>query len=77
MYCFHLNHYIFQVIDPWAGSYAMEALTNEMYEAGKTIIDEVESMGGMAKAVASGEFIVLLVYCVVCDELFESVALYS
>ncbi|XP_042220504.1 methylmalonyl-CoA mutase, mitochondrial-like [Homarus americanus] len=43
-----------KVIDPWAGSYAMEALTNEVYEAGKAIIDEVESMGGMAQAVASG-----------------------
>lgn len=32
----------------------MESLTNEVYEAGKAIIDEVEEMGGMAKAVASG-----------------------
>lgn len=43
-----------KVIDPWAGSYAMESLTNEVYDAAKEIIDEVESMGGMAKAVASG-----------------------
>ncbi|XP_047477554.1 methylmalonyl-CoA mutase, mitochondrial-like [Penaeus chinensis] len=43
-----------KIIDPWAGSYAMEALTNEVYDAAKDIIDEVESMGGMAKAVASG-----------------------
>ncbi|XP_053650705.1 methylmalonyl-CoA mutase, mitochondrial isoform X2 [Cherax quadricarinatus] len=43
-----------KIIDPWAGSYAMEALTNEVYTAGKAIIDEVEDMGGMAKAVASG-----------------------
>ncbi|XP_042874391.1 methylmalonyl-CoA mutase, mitochondrial-like [Penaeus japonicus] len=43
-----------KVIDPWAGSYAMEAMTNEVYNAAKEIIDEVESMGGMAKAVASG-----------------------
>ncbi|XP_069181961.1 methylmalonyl-CoA mutase, mitochondrial [Procambarus clarkii] len=43
-----------KIIDPWAGSYAMEALTNEVYEAGKVIIDMVEEMGGMAKAVASG-----------------------
>lgn len=43
-----------KVIDPWAGSYAMESLTEEVYKAGKTIIDEVEAMGGMAKAVASG-----------------------
>lgn len=45
---------LLQIIDPWAGSYAMEALTNDVYEAGKAIIDEVEEMGGMAKAVASG-----------------------
>ncbi|KAK7077053.1 hypothetical protein SK128_015120 [Halocaridina rubra] len=43
-----------KIIDPWAGSYAMEALTDEVYKAGKAIIDEVEAMGGMAKAVASG-----------------------
>ncbi|XP_068244660.1 methylmalonyl-CoA mutase, mitochondrial-like [Palaemon carinicauda] len=43
-----------KVIDPWAGSYAMESLTEEVYNAGKAIIDEVEAMGGMAKAVASG-----------------------
>lgn len=43
-----------KVIDPWAGSYMMESLTNEVYLKGKHIIDEVEKMGGMAKAVASG-----------------------
>ncbi|CAL8147565.1 unnamed protein product [Orchesella dallaii] len=43
-----------KVIDPWAGSYMMEALTDEVYAKGKQIIDEVEKMGGMAKAVASG-----------------------
>lgn len=43
-----------KVIDPWAGSYAMEALTEEVYNAGLAIIQEVEAMGGMAKAVASG-----------------------
>lgn len=43
-----------KIIDPWAGSYAMEALTNEVYDSAKEIIDEVESMGGMAKAVGSG-----------------------
>jgi methylmalonyl-CoA mutase len=45
---------ITKVADPWGGSYMMEALTNELYNEAKTIIDEVESMGGMAKAVASG-----------------------
>lgn len=42
------------VIDPWGGSYLMEALTNEVYEEAKKIVEEVESMGGMAKAVESG-----------------------
>ena len=32
----------------------MEALTNEVYTKGRQIVDEVEKMGGMAKAVASG-----------------------
>lgn len=42
------------VIDPWGGSYMMESLTNEVYEEARKVIDEIESMGGMAKAVASG-----------------------
>ncbi|MPC42364.1 putative methylmalonyl-CoA mutase, mitochondrial [Portunus trituberculatus] len=45
-----------KIIDPWAGSYAMEALTNEVYQAGKSVIEEVEAMGGMAKAVESGKY---------------------
>jgi methylmalonyl-CoA mutase len=32
----------------------MESMTNDMFDAAKKIVDEVESMGGMAKAVASG-----------------------
>ncbi|XP_063887775.1 methylmalonyl-CoA mutase, mitochondrial-like [Scylla paramamosain] len=43
-----------KIIDPWAGSYAMETLTNEVYQAGRSVIEEVEAMGGMAKAVESG-----------------------
>ncbi|OXA56817.1 Methylmalonyl-CoA mutase, mitochondrial [Folsomia candida] len=42
------------VIDPWAGSFMMESLTEEVYQKAKQIVDEVEEMGGMAKAVASG-----------------------
>ena len=45
---------ITKVIDPWAGSYMMENLTEEVYQEAKKIIEEVEDMGGMAKAVASG-----------------------
>lgn len=43
-----------KVIDPWGGSYMMESLTDELYNEAMKIIDEVESMGGMAKAVAEG-----------------------
>ncbi|KAK2727793.1 hypothetical protein QYM36_008322 [Artemia franciscana] len=43
-----------KVIDPWAGSYMMETLTEEVYVKANQIIDEVEKMGGMVKATASG-----------------------
>src|SRR5664279_802945 len=46
--------HITSVIDPWAGSYAMEALTQQMADAAWTIIEEIEVMGGMTKAVQSG-----------------------
>ncbi len=46
--------HITNVIDPWAGSYMMEKLTQDMADAAWTIIEEVESMGGMTKAVDSG-----------------------
>ncbi|XP_054706375.1 methylmalonyl-CoA mutase, mitochondrial-like [Uloborus diversus] len=42
------------VIDPWGGSYMMESLTNDIYEEAKKVIQEIEEMGGMAKAVISG-----------------------
>merc|ERR1719510_511876 len=45
---------ISNVIDPWGGSYFMESLTKQVYDEGKKLIDEIEGMGGMAKAVASG-----------------------
>jgi len=45
---------ITKVIDPWAGSFMMESLTEEVYQEAKRIVEEVEEMGGMAKAVASG-----------------------
>ena len=40
--------------DPWGGSYMMESLTDEMYNAALKIIKEIDELGGMAKAVASG-----------------------
>ncbi|KNC99720.1 methylmalonyl-CoA mutase, mitochondrial [Spizellomyces punctatus DAOM BR117] len=46
--------FIPKVADPWGGSYLMESLTNELFDRAHAIIAEVESMGGMAKAVASG-----------------------
>jgi len=46
--------HITNVIDPWAGSYAMERLTQDMADAAWAIIEEVEAMGGMVKAVDSG-----------------------
>jgi len=46
--------HITQVIDPWAGSYMMEKLTQDMADAAWKIIEEVDAMGGMTKAVDSG-----------------------
>jgi methylmalonyl-CoA mutase len=42
------------VIDPWAGSYMMEKLTQDMADKAWKIIEEVQAMGGMTKAVGSG-----------------------
>jgi methylmalonyl-CoA mutase len=46
--------HITDVIDPWAGSYMMEKLTQEMADAASAIIAEVDAMGGMTRAVDSG-----------------------
>jgi methylmalonyl-CoA mutase len=46
--------HICSVIDPWAGSYLMERLTQEMADAAGAIIAEVEAQGGMTRAVESG-----------------------
>lgn len=46
--------HITNVIDPWAGSYLMEKLTQDMADAAWAIIEEVEAMGGMTRAVDSG-----------------------
>ncbi len=42
------------VIDPWAGSYFMESLTESVYQAANELIDEVEELGGMTKAIEQG-----------------------
>jgi methylmalonyl-CoA mutase len=46
--------HITSVVDPWAGSYMMETLTQQMADQAWAIIEEVEGMGGMTKAVDSG-----------------------
>ena len=45
---------ITHVIDPLAGSFYVESLTSEMAEKAWALMEEVEAMGGMTKAVASG-----------------------
>ena len=45
---------ITKVIDPWGGSYMMESLTKEIAEKAWTLIEEIESQGGMVKAIESG-----------------------
>lgn len=45
---------ITRVIDPWGGSYYVEALTAELFNKGWQHIEEVEEMGGMTKAIESG-----------------------
>jgi methylmalonyl-CoA mutase len=42
------------VVDPWGGSYFMESLTESVYAAANELIDEVEAMGGMTKAIVAG-----------------------
>ncbi|MDA0191729.1 MAG: methylmalonyl-CoA mutase family protein, partial [Proteobacteria bacterium] len=46
--------HICSVVDPWAGSYMMEKLTQDMADKAWSIIQEIEAMGGMTKAVESG-----------------------
>ena len=41
-------------IDPWGGSYYVESLTNELVHKAWALIQEIESMGGMAKAIETG-----------------------
>ena len=41
-------------IDPWAGSYYVESLTNELAEKAWSHIEEIEKLGGMAAAIETG-----------------------
>ena len=43
-----------KIIDPWGGSYYVESLTNEIIRRAWAHIQEVESLGGMAKAISTG-----------------------
>jgi len=45
---------ITKVVDPWAGSYMMEKLTQDMADKAWAIIEEVDALGGMTRAVESG-----------------------
>ncbi|OKL38057.1 methylmalonyl-CoA mutase [Domibacillus mangrovi] len=45
---------ITNVIDPWGGSYYVEALTNELMERAWAHIEEIEELGGMTKAIETG-----------------------
>ncbi|MGD0801068.1 MAG: methylmalonyl-CoA mutase [Terracidiphilus sp.] len=45
---------ITRFVDPWAGSYYVERLTHELMHEAWELIEEVESLGGMAKAIETG-----------------------
>ena len=45
---------ICRAIDPWAGSYYVEKLTHEIAHRAWTLIEEVEKLGGMSKAIETG-----------------------
>lgn len=45
---------ITRVVDPWGGSYHIEMLTNAIAEKAWALIEEVEALGGMAKAIETG-----------------------
>ncbi|GHT02851.1 methylmalonyl-CoA mutase [Bacteroidia bacterium] len=46
--------YITKEIDPWAGSYYVETLTDELVDKAWALIQEVQELGGMAKAIETG-----------------------
>ena len=45
---------ITHLVDPWAGSYYVERLTHELMHAAWKLIEEIEKLGGMAKAIETG-----------------------
>jgi len=53
LYLQHETH-ITKTVDPWGGSYYVEALTHELAHKAWELIQEVEELGGMAKAIETG-----------------------
>ncbi|MCJ7466211.1 MAG: methylmalonyl-CoA mutase [Maribacter sp.] len=45
---------ITKTVDPWAGSYYVESLTHELAQKAWTLIEEIEALGGMTKAIEAG-----------------------
>ena len=45
---------ICDVVDPWGGSYYVESLTHELADKARALMAEIESIGGMAKAIEAG-----------------------
>jgi methylmalonyl-CoA mutase len=45
---------ITKTVDPWAGSFYIESLTNELAQNAWKLIEEVEALGGMTKAIETG-----------------------
>lgn len=43
-----------EVVDPWGGSYYVEYLTDQLAKRAWSLIEEVEKLGGMAKAIETG-----------------------
>lgn len=52
--CLQLETGITQTVDPWGGSYFVESLTHELAEKAWQLIEEIEELGGMAKAIETG-----------------------
>ena len=45
---------ITKVVDPWAGSYMMETLTHQLMDRARGMIEKIEKIGGMTKAIEIG-----------------------
>ncbi|MES2689559.1 MAG: methylmalonyl-CoA mutase [Bacteroidota bacterium] len=52
--CLQLENNICKTVDPWGGSYYVETLTHELAQKAWQLIAEIETLGGMAKAIETG-----------------------